>query len=268
MEQDTHFLEVRNKQVRKANELIQKSRFNLSLQQQKVVLYLISQISPFDEDFKLYEFSVSEFCRVCGIDETSGKNYTDLKNAIKDIADKSLWIHLDDGTETLLRWIEKPYINKKSGMISIRLDKDMKPFLLQLKKNYTQYDLLWTLRFRSKYSIRLYELIKSIHFKELETYERIYELEELKRILNAETYTTYQTLKTRVLNPAIEEINEFSDKQVSYEPIKKGRSVIKIRFVINSKPTLIREKIRSDIEHEFGLTQLTFWDTLEQKGYV
>ena len=108
MEQDSFALkELRGKTVVKANELIQKSRFNLSLQQQKIVLYLISQITPYDEDFKLYEFSISEFCRVCGIDETSGKNYQDLKAAIKEIADKSLWITLED-EETLLRWIEKP----------------------------------------------------------------------------------------------------------------------------------------------------------------
>ena len=85
LKQDNTYLAVRNRTVVKANELIQKSRFNLSLQQQKIVLYLISQITAFDEDFKLYEFSINEFCKVCGIDDTSGKNYTDLKNAIKDI---------------------------------------------------------------------------------------------------------------------------------------------------------------------------------------
>ena len=102
MKQDNQILEIRNKTVIKANDLIQKSRFNLSLQQQKIVLYLISQITAFDEDFKLYEFSIAEFCKVCGIDDTSGKNYTDLKQAIKDIADKSLWITIED-EETLLR---------------------------------------------------------------------------------------------------------------------------------------------------------------------
>ncbi|MDY4786917.1 MAG: RepB family plasmid replication initiator protein, partial [Bacteroidaceae bacterium] len=51
-------LEIRHPTVVKANDLIQKSRFSLSVQQQKIVLYLISQISQFDTDFKLYEFSI------------------------------------------------------------------------------------------------------------------------------------------------------------------------------------------------------------------
>ena len=70
---ENKYLELRNKTVTKANDLIQKSRFNLSLQQQKIVLYLISQVTPFDEDFKLYEFSIAEFCRVCGIDDNNGR---------------------------------------------------------------------------------------------------------------------------------------------------------------------------------------------------
>ena len=44
------------KKVNKSNDLIQRSRFNLSLQEQKIILYLISQITPYDHDFKLYEF--------------------------------------------------------------------------------------------------------------------------------------------------------------------------------------------------------------------
>lgn len=229
---------------------------------------MISQISPYDEDFKLYEFSIQEFCRVCGIDESSGGNYQDLKEAVKEIADKSLWITIEEDEETLLRWIEKPYINKKNGVIKIRLDNDMKPFLLQLRQDFTSYELLWTLHFKSKYTIRLYELIKSIHFHDINPYERVYPLEELKRLLGAETYKTYQAFKERALNRAVREINEYSDKNVSYEAIKSGRAVSRIKFTVTSKDSLEAAKIRSDIEKELGLDQLTLWDKLEQKGLV
>lgn len=265
---DNHYLEIRNKTVTKANELIQKSRFSLSLLQQKIVLYLISQISPYDENFKIYEFSIQEFCRVCGIDESSGKNYSALKEAIKEVADKSLWVILDEDEETLLRWIEKPYINKKDGVIKIRLDNDMMPFLLQLKQNFTSYELIWTLHFKSKYTIRLYELIKSVHFHSLDPYDRIFDLEELKRLLGAETYKTYQTFKERVLKRAVQEINEYSDKNLRYEVIKSGRSVSKIKFTISSKDSLEAARIRSDIEKELGMDQLTLWDKMADSGLV
>ena len=258
--QDKFYLEIWKNTVVKSNELIQKSRFNLSLQQQKIVLYLISQITPFDEEFKLYEFSLVDFCKVCGIDYNSGKNYADIKAAIKEIADKSIYITLPNGKETLVRWIAKPYLDRST--IQIKLDEDMKPYLLQLKENFTQYELLWTLNFKSKYTTRLYELVKSIHFHELDTYQREFTLDELRRMLGAETYTTYQTLKVRVIEKAIEEINKYSDKYVSYEPIKKGKSVIKIRLIISSKDSFERLKIQSEIEKKFGFNQITLWDML------
>lgn len=248
MNNKQNYLEIRKNIVVKANELIQKSCFSLSLQQQKIILYLISQITPYDEDFKVYKFNIIEFCKVCGIDFDSGKNYSNLKAAIKEIADKSVWVKLENGKQTLIRWIEKPYIDDNSGIIQIKLDSDMKPYLLQLKENFTKYELLWTLNFKSKYTIRLYELIKSIHFHELNIYQQEFDLNELKRMLGAETYKTYQTFKVRALEPSIEEINKYSDKNISYSAIKDGRAVSKIRLTISTKNTLDRLKLQSNIE--------------------
>ena len=260
------YLELRNKTVVKANDLIQKSRFNLSLQQQKMLLFLISQVTPYDEEFSVYEFSIQEFCRVCGIDIASGKNYQDVKQCIKDIADKSVWITVDGNgdEETLLRWIEKPYINNKSGVIKIRLDEDMKPYLLQLKENFTRYELVYTLYFKSKYSIRLYELAKSIHFKELEEYRRAFTIDELKRLLGGETYSEYRDFKRRVLDVAVNEINNYSDKRLSYETIKKGKSVVGIELIVNSKPIMERLAIRDKIDKDMGNDQLSLYDRVTE----
>lgn len=257
-------IQVLEKTVVKANELIQKSRFNLSLQQQKIVLYLISQISPFDEDFKLYEFSIQQFCKVCGIDFG---HYAELKEQIKIIADKSIWIQLPNGKETLLRWIEKPFLNERDGVIQIRLDADMKPYLLQLKENFTSYELIWTLHFRSKYTIRLYELIKSIHFHELEEYERVFSLEELRRLLDAEKYERWVHFRQRVLDPAVQEVNEYSDKNLKWQPIKRGRSIERIRFTITAKDSLEVMQLRDKIASEMGYDeQLSLWSKSEESG--
>lgn len=253
------YQDLRNKMVVKANDLIQKSRFNMTLQQQKMILFLISQVTPFDEDFKVYEFSIQEFCRVCGLDVASGKNYQDIKQCIKDVADKSVWVSVNGNEETLLRWIEKPYINSKSGVIKIRLDEDMKPYLLQLKENFTQYELIYTLYFKSKYTIRLYELVKSIHYQELEEYRRVLTLDELRKALGGENYTEYRDFKRRVLDVAVKEINEYSDKEVSYTTIKKGKSVTAIELVIKTKSIVERMEIRSHIEQELGTEQISLF---------
>ena len=235
MENYMDIQKARHSLVVKSNDLIQKSRFDLGVSQQRIVLYLISQIKPEDDDVKLYEFTIKEFCSVCGISGDSGGNYTKLKAAIKEIADRSIWVTLPNGKETLLRWIEKPYIDENSGTIRIRLDKDMKPYLLQLRENFTRYELFWTLRFKRKYSIRLYELITSIHYDKSQEYERTYELDAFRTLLGAENYSEWADFKKRALEPAIADINEYSDKRVSYETITYGKTVGKIRLFISSK---------------------------------
>jgi plasmid replication initiation protein len=226
---------ARNAIVVKSNDLIQKSRFELSTLQQKLVLFLASQIKPYDDDFYLHEFSINEFCTVCGIDDGGG-NYTAIKKAIKEIADKSMWITLENGQETLVRWIEKPYINQRSGIVKIRFDKDMKPFLLQLQGSFTQYELVWTIQFKSKYSIRLYEFVKSIHYNQLESYERIFTLEELRKALGAEeVHKEWKNFKARVLDPAVNEINEYSNQTIEYLPMSKGRTVEKVWLKVSTR---------------------------------
>lgn len=173
---------------------------------------------------------------------------------------------MPNGIETLLRWISKAYIDDKNGVVKIRLDEDMKPYLLQLKENFTVYEIIYTLHFKSKYTIRLYELIKSIHYHELESYSRTYPLEELKRLLGAESYNLYKNFKARILKPAVKEINDYSDKILDFTENKKGKGVASITFTIGSKEVEERMKIRSQIQDELGGNQISVWEYIENDG--
>ena len=261
---ELHIDDLRERRVTKANDLIQKSRFSLSTQQQKIVLFLISQINQWDEDFKIYKFSIAEFRRVCGINHPGGRGYAEMKSAIKDIADKSVWVKLENGKETLLRWIEKPYIDEGRGTVEIRLDKDMKPYLLQLRENFTNYELIYTLRFRSKYSIRLYELIRSLQYHDLEELRCQFTVEQLKSMLDGEEYREYRDFKRRVLNMAVGEVNRYSDRNVEYTEVKRGRKVVGLAFVIGAKSLEERLQLRAEIDKTLGPEQLSIWNMEER----
>ena len=60
-----------------------------------------------------------------------------------------------------------------------------------------------------------------------------YSLEELRRLLDAEKYERWIHFKQRVLEPSIEEINSYSDKNVVWEPIKKGKSVEEVADLLD-----------------------------------
>lgn len=255
----TIYSEKRDSMVVKSNDLIQKSRFSLTVQQQRIILYLISKISYADEDFKEYEFNIKEFCRVCGLDDGSGKHYAELKRQVKAIRDKSMWIEVSDGVEVLMSWLDGAQINRNSGKIKVRLNDAMKPYLLQLRNNFTQYEIANILCMRSKYSIRLYELVKSIHFRELETYVKTFTLEELRSRLDAGTYPRFCNFNQRVLKPAVQEVNMYTDKEISYEPIKTGNKVEAIELTIRTKNAVDRLQTRIMIDEKLGPEQLTLW---------
>lgn len=239
----------RYKTVVKANELIQKTRFSLSTQQQKMILYLISQIDKYDEEFKMYEFKIAEFCRICGI-EAKGDNYNSLKEQIKKISDKSLWITLENGEDALVRWIENPHMSKKSGIIKIRLNEDMKPYLLHLKEKFTEYELIYTLMFKSRYSIRLYEYLKSIHYNKLKSYQTTIDIDEFQKLIDS-PYNNFKDFHTRVLKPAFKEINEYSDILFNYKLVAKGRKTTHIIIKIETKEVMSR--IRTSLHNELLL---------------
>jgi plasmid replication initiation protein len=220
----------------KRNDMIQKSRHQLNLQEQKILLFMISKIKPHENDFTEQVFSISEFCAVCGMDGDSGKNYSDIKKALQAIRNRSIWVTLDDGSEETLAWIDKVRIQKRSGLIHLRLDDMLKPYLLEIQENFTRYELLYTLAMRSQYSVRLYELLKSYQYKKYV----VFDIDELKRLLFAEKYQINNDFKKRVLDIAVREINALTDISVTYSFGKIGRRFAEVSFSIDHKEVFDR----------------------------
>lgn len=245
---------VRIKQERmqlvvKSNDLIQRSRFDLTLMQQKIVLYLISKIKPDDTALHEVDFSIVDFAKVCGIDYDSGGNYALIKSHLKSLRDKSIWIQLPDGRETTVSWIAKPYINRGNGTVRVRLDEDMMPYLLNLRDHYTRYELLYAVKFKSRYALRLYEFVQSVHFCDLNEYCHKFDLANLKKVMDAEGYTTWSNFNNRALSPAVAEINDISDKQVAYRPIRAGRAgIVAVELTISTKDA--RTRLRQHMDEE------------------
>jgi len=241
--------EARGQFVVKRNDMIQRSRHQMDLQEQKIILYMISKIKPNDKNFTEQVFSISEFCRLCGLDYDSGGNYAYIKKTLKSLRDRSIWVELEEGIETTLAWINKVNIEYRSGLVKLELDKDMKPFLLELKENFTQYELIYTLVMRSQYSVRLYELLKSYQYRKYVKFN----IDELKKLLFAESkaYSRGNNFKQKVLDTATNEINKLSDIIVTYDFIKIGRKFTEVEFMITHKNTGERLDAWSSISEVF-----------------
>nr|WP_283697481.1 RepB family plasmid replication initiator protein [Clostridium perfringens] len=115
------------------------------------------------------------------------------------------------------------------------------PYLLELKRYFSQYKLFTPLSFKSKYSIRLYQIFKANEIRKNFTIS----LESLREILNLQqkSYESFNRLKERVINTSLEEINK-TDIYVKFEEIKTGRKVTAIKFYIKENKNLSNNKIK------------------------
>lgn len=233
--------------VVKSNELVQHNRFELSLIEQKTVAFICSMIKPIEAldrakgvPFQLeYDFNIRDYCKVCGMDYDNGKNYANVKATLKKLRDRSMWLTMPDGSESLCGWLAKVNTNKKSGIAQIKLDEDLVPYLFDLGQRFTQYQLYNILAMKSAFSVRIYELMKSYAFQKTKTFD----LDELKRLLMVEdvkSYDRFPSFRQKVLEVAQREINELTDINIHIEPITKGRKVVKVKFRIETKDPMER----------------------------
>ena len=249
----------RHQMVAQHNELIRHSRNQLTALEQNIVHFLFSKVKPNDKDFMRVHFTAEEFCEICGLSTEGGRNMQDIKAALKSVADKSAWgvgrSEKGKKYETLVRWVDTYVIHPDSGKMEAVLSQSIKPFLIGLieKGNYTQAELVGFLAMNSVYSKRLYELLKSYvknkYPEMLSPTKKEFELEELKNLVNADSYSNYGNLKKRVLDPAMKEINTVGDIFVSYETAKRnGRAVSHVIFTVQAKDSVERCKAWAEAE--------------------
>lgn len=244
---DKKYLAIRDSYIVKSNDLIQKSRFKLTLQQQRIVLFLCSQIKQTDEDFKRYTVPLRDFLQICGIESIGGKCYKEFEEVLDQLS-KPFTINLTPTKRTSVKWVLKwTYdTDAASNTAQIIIDPDLKPYLLQLRSNYTKYEYIYTLLMSHRTTPRLYELLKSYHYNKLKPFDKEFSVDELRSLLDSEakSYQQFRYFRTIILEPSIAEINRLTDIFVSVSYTKPGRKVTSVVFHIEPKdPTDILETV-------------------------
>lgn len=227
-------------QVIKSNHIINAS-YRLSLMEQRILLACIAKVSRNKEitDAVMYEVTAAEMSELCGIDPKTA--YRDLRDASERLYDRSVTIHKEpDGTDRPLRvqrtrWVQTVAYIESEGRIELRFGKDIIPFINRLSEQFTRYALSDVAKMKSIYSIRVYELIAQ--WKNSKNEFEI-ELDELKNLLDiGDKYSVFSNFKARVLETAVKEINQHTSFDVSYEPRKKVRKIVGLKFKFKEKNT-------------------------------
>lgn len=231
----------KNYLVTKSNYFIMNSSYDLSLEEQKLILTLASMVQPNDEEFKPYIFKISDFMKLLNVQNQS--KYTEIPKITKELMKKVF--EIEEGNKIIqTAWLSGAIYEKGTGYVTLKFNPDLKPYMLKLNNMFTRYKLVNILSMKSKYSPRIYEILKCNQFKE-QGYVKI-EVTELRKLLKAEKiYPRYFDFKKKIIEQTQKELNKVSDISFNFEEIKTGRKVTSIKFYIKNNSTKVNAQVES-----------------------
>ena len=237
------------KLVVKSNELVE-ARYMFDVWETRFFLSLIAMIDKNDDDEKIYRLWFKDI--KTNFKLKSNQSYSYLREAAQSMASKSVYIGwMNDEfrrgrMHRIIRFVdflEKGQEGKKGASqqeyVDVSIDKDIKPYLLDIKKNYdpkttryTSYDLRNVIKLKS-YGMRIYELLKQFEYAGSRTIA-VQDLKDMFEITNE--YPRFSNFYQKVIKVSVDSINKYTDLRIpSVEKIKQGRRVAALRFIIESK---------------------------------
>lgn len=225
---------MKNRNIIKQDYHLVNAKYKLNTSEIKFILTALSQIDTDDKEFKEYEIKVSELEAKL----QSEQNETRLKQFAKRLMSKPLEVPTNDGW-IIFNWFSKIQYVKGQSKFIVRIDKDLKPYLLELKERFVKYNLRYILPLTSNYSIRLYQLLKEYEKLTRRTFT-VVELQDLLQVPNS--LKRYDNFKRKVLQVAEKELIENCDIFFEFEEIKEGRKVNEILFRIKPNSENILDK--------------------------
>lgn len=225
-----------SKYIAQSNEILA-GKQHLKLNSAKLLRILIMQIKPDDEEFKTYRVSIPELSKMLNIDASN------LYKRVDEITEDLLRNHVSIRDLSRNKFIKFPWMtacayDRDTGFAA-RLNPELKPFLLGLKERYTQYQLENVLTMKSVYGIRIFELLMKdqiMKFLPREGTDITLTVQEIREACDCETkFKQISQFREKVLDISMREINRTTVYDVGYEPVKKGRTIVAIKFHINSK---------------------------------
>lgn len=252
--------------VSESNKLIE-ANYRFNVWEDRIFLMALTKIKPTDEGFKKYKIFIRDLVTEYGIKDHD--IYLRIREAAETLRQKTITIpYVFEGGEegTLTTGLLTSYGEVASNNLSyivIELHPDLKPYLLQLKREFTQYNISFLMRMQSSHSRRIYKLLKQYQ----KIGRRKFSVSRLREMLciKKEEYSKYYDFKRRLILQAQKDLAKYTDITFSFEEEKKGRRVEYITFHIEGKNT---EPIKKELPKTITLTkkQEAMFATLQTWG--
>ncbi len=250
----------KNDLVRKSDFLV-KARYKLNPLALKFITLVIANVRKSDELDKRYIFKIKDFMELA--DKNYKELYNELDEATEELLRSPLKIPTKDGGFLKFNWISSAQYHRGEGVISFKIDSDLRPYIFDLQERFLKYRIENILRLRSGYVIRLYEILKDWYnqvsrYDNSKKVEKIIEVKWLREILEMPKSYPYggsSGVRNRVIEKAKKELAEHTDIAFNYEEIKTGRKVTHLKFIIEENSKISKkepQKIENKKENTFA----------------
>ena len=228
-----------NKEILRQHNAITEARYEMSALEKNILYLLMAELSEEDESHKDYFINFDDLqertpekIKMPQLIKASEKLVTrvySIKKANGGILDAALVSSV------------KNYPELKK--IRLRVGSMILPYLISLKKNYTEFELEMALRLKSKYSKRLFEMLSQ--HKDIGTF--LIDIKTLKYRLNLidekrkkEKYQAWSMFEKEVLKEPQNQIEKITNISFSYTLIKEGNKNVAIEFTIRKKASQLK----------------------------
>ncbi len=214
--------------VAKSN-LFVHARYQLSAAEMRFILVMLAAVQRNDEDFSTYRLFLDDFLEKHG--PNLPQEYRRARQITKSLMGRVMEIETEEEVLQIAFLSSVRYLRNR-GYLEFRFDTALKPYLLQLREDFTEYDIRNVLPCKSSYSMRMYELLKSFQG----CGEMTITLEKLKDILMIQDkYPFYGDVKRHILKTAERELRQHSDIGFHFEEIRQGRKVVALKFTVQER---------------------------------
>lgn len=230
---------------------INEATFNLSAMSLDLLCMILAQIKKEDNEFKFYKLGVSTIEKRINRKlnrDSFKKSIQELESATLDILGESI------------KWFQVFNFESSLGILEIKLNEQLKPYLLNLESRFVLAQLDSILNLNGYYSKRFYLLLAQ--YKKMQKCK--YDLIKLHKILSTPNslQKLYSNFKSRVLDFSMGEINQNTELKVEYEENKIGKSVnsldFRIRKIDKPKIELVDNDFK-EVKQNKGISAVEDW---------
>lgn len=249
-------LPSRNAIVVKSNALVEAS-FDLTVQQLRLVHWLVRVVQENDEDYKYYEIDVPLFLEYLQL-KGSNSARERIREVTKQLQERTILLRRGDEEWEQFSWLRYSRIVKRDNRLVLRLsiNPEMIPYITNLKSAFTKVPFYMMPAFKTRYSWRFYEWFKQF----ADTGWFIITVDDLRSRLRfgEQEYARFNNLRQKVITPALREVNEVSDLDVALVAMeRKGRSIHMLKFKITEKTAHVIPMRDGDLdEHNLIIQRL------------